>query len=211
MFPEGVHGRREAIQHRLQNAGLKRKIGKNQTTHICAILTGSPEQMAKIVEEGKLDEWCQENLKSLYKMFGRENVVSCVLHMDEKTPHLHATIIPIVNTPRKRREREGKAKFNVNSDGPRLSCDEVMSRANLAKDQDIYGEDMKPFGVAYQHGASRGRRIWRSFPFIWRICLCPFCSFPYIRDGSGKRVRSQCIRIVISLPISDPINRLRLG
>ena len=146
-FPEGVHGRREAIQYRLQNAGLKRKIGKNQTTHICAILTGSHDQMMKIVEEEKLDEWCQKNLKSLYKMFGRENVVSCVLHMDEKTPHLHATIIPIVNTPRKRREREGKAKYNVNSDGPRLSCDEVMSRANLAKYQDIYGEDMKPFGL----------------------------------------------------------------
>lgn len=146
-FPEGVHGRREAIQYRLQNAGLKRKIGRNQTTHICAILTGSHDQMMKLVEEGKLDEWCQENLKSLYKMFSRENVVSCVLHMDEKTPHLHATIIPIVNTPRKRREREGVAKYNVNNDGPRLSCDDVMSRANLAKYQDIYGEVMKPFGL----------------------------------------------------------------
>ena len=36
-----------------------------------------------------------------------ENLVSCVLHMDEKTPHLHATVTPIVTTERRRKEREG--------------------------------------------------------------------------------------------------------
>jgi|GEM_PF-5586211 len=146
-FPEGVHNRTEAIQYRLRTAGLKRKIGKNQTTHICAILSGTHEQMKKLVETGKLDQWVNANLRWLKKTFGEENVISCVLHMDEKTPHLHATIIPIVKTERKRREREGERKYKTKDNAPRLSCDEVMSRFRLHQYQTTYGQDMNPFGL----------------------------------------------------------------
>ena len=107
-FPDGVKDRNDAIKNRLANAGLKRKIGKNQTTHLCAILSGSHDQMMKIQQEGRLSEWINANIRWLEDTFGKENLVSCVLHMDEKTPHLHATIIPIVTTERKRREREGE-------------------------------------------------------------------------------------------------------
>ncbi len=41
-FPDGVKDRTEAIQHRLENAGLERKIGKNQVQVIRVVLTGSP-------------------------------------------------------------------------------------------------------------------------------------------------------------------------
>ncbi|WP_435522041.1 plasmid recombination protein [Coprobacter tertius] len=29
--------------------------------------------------------------------FGKENVVSTVLHLDEKTSHIHETVVPIVS------------------------------------------------------------------------------------------------------------------
>lgn len=146
-FPEGVHVRNEAIQYRLRTAGLKRKVGKNQTTHICAILTGTHDQMMKLAKAGQLDEWIDANLRWLKKTYGEENVVSCVLHMDEKTPHLHATIIPIVKTERKRREREGDCKYKAKGIVPRLCCDEVMSRFRLHQYQTTYGLDMKQFGL----------------------------------------------------------------
>lgn len=41
--------------------------------------------MERIASEGRLDEWCIDNLKYLIDTFGRENIVSIVLHMDEKT------------------------------------------------------------------------------------------------------------------------------
>lgn len=102
--------------------------------------------MMKLQEEGRLDDWIEANLKWLYDTFGKENVVSCVLHMDEKTPHLHVTIVPIVNTPRQRREREGEKKNKVKQDN-RLSADEVMSRAKLRSYQTTYAEAMNPFGL----------------------------------------------------------------
>ena len=60
--------------------------------------------MEQIEQTGRLDEWCQDNLEWLRKTYGAANVVSAVLHMDEETPHIHATIVPIVQTERKKQK-----------------------------------------------------------------------------------------------------------
>ena len=96
-FPENVQNRTQAIQHRLENAGLTRKIGKNQVRAIRIMLSGTHETMKQIESEGKLDLWCNDNLEWLKNTFGTKNIVSAVLHLDETTPHIHATITPIVS------------------------------------------------------------------------------------------------------------------
>ena len=145
-FPEGVPNRTEAVQHRIDTAGLRRKVGKNQTKAIRIILTGTHEQMTKIANDGRLNSWIDANLKWLRETFGEENLVSCVLHMDEKTPHLHATVVPIVTGERIRRKREGEKKYETKS-GPRLSADDVMRRTKLHEYQNSYAAAMKPFGL----------------------------------------------------------------
>lgn len=145
-FPDGVRNRTEAVQYRIDNAGLHRKVGKNQTKAIRIILTGSHEQMMKIEQSGKLDKWIDSNLKWLRDTFGEDNVVSCVLHMDEKTPHLHATVVPIVTGERKRKSREGEKKYRTQN-GPRLSADDIMGRARLSTYQNTYAEAMREFGL----------------------------------------------------------------
>ena len=145
-FPEGVSNRTEAVQHRIDTAGLRRKVGKNQTKAIRIILTGTHEQMMKIANDGRLDNWIDANLKWLRDTFGEDNLVSCVLHMDEKTPHLHATVVPIVIGERIRRKREGEKKYETKS-GPRLSADDVMRRTKLHEYQNSYAAAMKPFGL----------------------------------------------------------------
>ena len=145
-FPDGVRSRTEAVQYRIDNAGLHRKVGKNQTKAIRIILTGSHEQMMKIEQSGKLDKWTDANLKWLRDTFGEDNVVSCVLHMDEKTPHLHATVVPIVTGERKRKSREGEKKYRTQTE-PRLSADDVMGRGRLSTYQNTYAEAMREFGL----------------------------------------------------------------
>ena len=145
-FPDGVTNRTEAIQYRIDTAGLHRKVAKNQTKAIRIIMTGTHEQMMKITQEGKLDNWIDVNLKWLRETFDSENLVSCVLHMDEKTPHLHATVVPIVTTERLRKKREGEKKYETKS-GPRLSADDVMRRSKLHEYQNSYAAAMKPFGL----------------------------------------------------------------
>lgn len=145
-FPDGVTNRSQAINHRLKTAGLKRKVGKNQVAVVRVLLTGTHEQMMEIAQNGKLDQWISANLNWLNDTFGEENVVSCVLHMDEKTPHLHASVIPIVNGKRNRRVREGKQKYQT-QEGLRLSVSDVMARWRLKQYQDSYGAAMKSFGL----------------------------------------------------------------
>jgi hypothetical protein len=60
--------------------------------------------MEQIEQTNRLDEWCKDNIDWLRKTYGADNVVSAVLHMDEETLHIHATIVPIVQTERKKQK-----------------------------------------------------------------------------------------------------------
>lgn len=53
-FPDGVRNRTVAIQHRLNTAGLKRKIGKNQVQAIRIVLTGTHADMEQIEQSGSI-------------------------------------------------------------------------------------------------------------------------------------------------------------
>lgn len=160
-FPEEVRNRTEAIQHRLNTAGLTRKIGKNQVQAIRIVLTGTHADMEQIEKNGRLDEWCQDNVDWLRKTYGADNVVSAVLHMDEETPHLHATIVPIVIGERKKQKKEQtvKKRYRTKAPGPRLCADEVMSRANLIRYQDTYAVQMAAYGLQRGTKGSEAQHI----------------------------------------------------
>lgn len=162
-FPDGVENRTQSIQHRLDTAGLTRKIGNNQVRAIRVLLTGTHEDMERITNEGRLDEWCDDNLKYLADTFGRENIVSAVLHMDEQTPHLHATVIPIVTGERrkaKREQQDGKKKYRKkNPQAARLCADDVMTQKNLKRFQDTYAEAMGKYGLKRGVDGSEARHI----------------------------------------------------
>ena len=64
-FPDGIETRTQAIQHRIETAGIKRKISHNQVRALQIMLSGTPEDMQRIVAEGKLDQWCDDNVKWL--------------------------------------------------------------------------------------------------------------------------------------------------
>ena len=161
-FPDGVENRTQAIQHRLDNAGLTRKIGNNQVRAIRVLLTGTHEDMERITQEGRLDEWCEDNLKYLSGTFGRENIVSAVLHMDEQTPHIHATLIPIVKGERKRKKKEEQVKkrYRKKPTGTaRLCADDIMTRAKLKSYQDTYAQAMSGYGLQRGIDGSEAKHI----------------------------------------------------
>ncbi len=69
-FPEGVRNRTQAIAHRIETAGIKRKVGTNQVKAIRVLLTGSNKDMKQMEADGRLDGWCSDNLKWLRKHTG---------------------------------------------------------------------------------------------------------------------------------------------
>ena len=164
-FPEGVADRTEAINHRLEHAGLTRKIGTNQVRVIRVMQTGTQEDMKRIAQEGRLKAWCADNLEWLRRTFGAENVVSAVLHMDEATPHIHAAVVPIVTGERRKtREQQtdepNKRKYRTKSAArPRLCADDVMSRVKLKEYQDTYAQAMSKYGLQRGIEGSEARHV----------------------------------------------------
>ena len=149
-FPDGVSDRTEAISHRIRTAGIKRKITPDQVRAIRIVLSGTHEDMMKIQDEGRLDEWCYDNLQWLYHTFGKENTVSAVLHMDEHTPHIHATVVPIVTGERrkvKKKQTEGKRSYRKKNNAVRLCADDVLTREKLVTYHDSYAKAMEKYGL----------------------------------------------------------------
>ena len=150
-FPEGVRNRTQAIAHRIETAGIRRKVGTNQVKAIRVLLTGSNKDMKQMEADGQLDGWCNDSLQWLRETYGELNLVSAVLHMDEKTPHIHATIVPIVTGERrkaKKEEQNGKKKYRKKStQDVRLCADDVMARHKLKHYQDTYAQAMGKYGL----------------------------------------------------------------
>ena len=81
--------------------------------------------------------------------------------MDEHTPHIHATVVPIVTGERrkakKKQQAEGKRTYRKKTDAIRLCADDVLTREKLSAYHDSYAEAMAKYGlqrgiVARRHG-----------------------------------------------------------
>ena len=159
-YPDGIKDRSAAIRRRLEEAGLTRKIGNNQVRAIRINVSGTHEDMERIEREGRLDEWCADNMKYCADPFGKENIVAAHLHRDEETPHIHVTLVPIVKGERKRRKREEQAKKRYRkkpTDTVRLCADDIMTRLRLKSYQDTYAEAMAKYGLQRGIDGSKAR------------------------------------------------------
>ena len=161
-YPDRVKDRSAAIQRRLEEAGLTRKVGSNQVRAIRINVSATHEDMERIQREGRLNEWCADNLRYFADTFGKENIVAAHLHMDEKTPHMHVTLVPIVKGKRKRRKREEQAKKRYRkkpADSVRLCADDIMSRLKLKSYQDSYAAAMAKYGLQRGIDGSEARHV----------------------------------------------------
>lgn len=162
-YPNGVENRTQAIQHRIENAGITRKIRNDQVRALQVMLSGTSKDMLRIQSAGKLNEWCDDSIEWLQNTFGKENVVSAILHLDEKTPHIHATVVPIVQGERRKaksEENNGKKKYRKKAkETVRLCADDVMTRDNLKLFQDTYAIKMQKYELIRGKKGSLAKHI----------------------------------------------------
>ena len=150
-FPANVTNRTEAIAHRIATAGIYRKVADNQVKALRFILSGSHEDMLQLESDGRLEEWCHSTMPWLYTTFGKANVVAATLHADEETPHIHATVVPIVTGERRKAKQEaenGKRKYKTKKNKIRLCADDLLTPKKLEEYQTSYAEQMRPFGLS---------------------------------------------------------------
>lgn len=82
--------------------------------------------------------------------------------MDEQTPHIHATLVPIVKGERKRKKKEEQVKKRYRkkpTDTARLCADDIMTRAKLKSYQDTYAQAMSGYGLQRGIDGSEAKHI----------------------------------------------------
>ena len=166
-----IEKRLMAVKHQTDKDGneYERKIRKDQVCCIEIRLSASPEAMAEIIAEGRLMDWCRESVKWAQREHGKENIVSAVLHMDEETPHLHVSLVPVVRgeskkqaTTKKRLAKDKEKAATEGTEAPkkkrrykkkadastlRLCADDIMTKSGLKRRQTEYAEAMEQFGL----------------------------------------------------------------
>ena len=109
------------IKIRIEQAGCRTR--KDSTRFVDTLITASPEFFKKKSPK-EIQEFFQRAADFLIRRVGKENIVSAVVHMDEKTPHLHLCFVPLT------------------ADG-RLSAKEIIgNRKSLVKWQDEFWQHM---------------------------------------------------------------------
>lgn len=85
--------------------------------------------------------------------------------MDETTPHIHATVVPIVRGERRKavqqqEKNNGKRTYRKkNPNTARLCADDVMSRPKLKEYQTAYAERMAGYGLQRGIEGSEAKHI----------------------------------------------------
>lgn len=94
---------------------IKRKKGlePNRNTVANIILGGSRDQMHKlafgdqqidlakgadnrhVIRHPEIEKWAQDMYNYVARRFGEENIIAFVVHLDEKNPHVHCTLVPV--------------------------------------------------------------------------------------------------------------------
>lgn len=62
-------------------------------------------------DKARLDEWLRASMAFVEDLYGPENVVHAVLHLDEKTPHLHVCAVPVTKDGRLSQRDWGGKKY----------------------------------------------------------------------------------------------------
>lgn len=82
-------------------------------------------------------EFFERSYKFLEDKYGKENVISAYVHMDETTPHMHFAFIPVVYDKKKDREK--------------VSSKEVITRTDIRAFHTEYQAEMDKFAEAYNY------------------------------------------------------------
>jgi hypothetical protein len=118
------------------------KLAKNSPPAFEVVLTASPDAMKKVARTRNMTRWVEDNVDFLKREFG-DNLVSVDVHLDERTPHIHAIVCPVVKKFDKRCKKEVS----------RVTAKHYLGgKDKLQSLQDRYALAMKP------HGLDRGNK-----------------------------------------------------
>lgn len=146
------------VRRHLRASGISPdRLRKNGVIAYEAILSASPkffEQGDAAARAERLQAWTHAQVAWAMKRYGPHRAASMVLHVDEKTPHVHLVVLPLEVKPDGRR----------NDGAPRWSLvgRTISGPGRFNEVQDDYADAMAAFGL--ERGARGSRRKHEPVP-----------------------------------------------
>ena len=125
----------EAIQARIDDLLMVKAVRKD-AVHMCGLIISSDKSFFTRMGKEETRRFFEEAAAYLTDFVGKENVISAMVHMDEKTPHMHFLHVP------------------VTQDG-RLSANSIYTRASLKKLQTELPIYLQSRGFDIQRGVEQ--------------------------------------------------------
>lgn len=122
-----------AVNQRISQLNLKKAVRKDAVV-MAQVLVTSDNDFFKKLDSEQQAEFFKDSYEFLSQRYGKENIISAIVHLDEHTPHMHFNFVP------------------VTEDG-RLSAKTVLNRKSLIEQQDSFIEI-----VGKKYGLERGVR-----------------------------------------------------
>lgn len=128
-----VHSYAQEINIRIKNSGCRTR--KDSTRFVDTLITASHEFFLG-KEKSEITRFFKRSLEFIQKRILPDRIFSAVIHLDEKTPHLHLCFVPL-------------------TEDNRLSAKEILgNRAALSKWQDDFYDYMRVFYPELERGVS---------------------------------------------------------
>ena len=132
-------GYMDYINERISTLPLERKV-RNDAVLMCSFVIGSDSNFFIGLTPYERQQFFEEATEYFAERYGRENIISAVVHNDETTPHLHLNLIPIV--------------------GNKLSAKQLFTRASLRELQTDFHEKFgKRWGLERGKPGSQAKHI----------------------------------------------------
>lgn len=90
-------GYKRAVLERTEKAGCR--LRKDSVMMIETLITASPELFREMSREEMMD-FMKRAYTFVAERVGEDNIVSAVIHLDEKTPHMHLCFVPLTKDHR---------------------------------------------------------------------------------------------------------------
>ena len=125
----------QAIQNRIDDLLLVKAVRKD-AVHMCGLIVSSDSAFFESLSQEDTRRFFEESKAFLTEFVGEKNVVSAMVHLDEKTPHMHFLHVPV--TP------EG-----------RLSAKTIYTRESLKMLQTELPRHLQSLGFDLQRGVEQ--------------------------------------------------------
>ena len=135
------------INQRIKDLAPKRKI-KDDAVLMCSFFVGASPEFFVGKDKDDIGAFFFECTEFFAERYGRENIISAVVHLDETTPHMHLNLMPVL-------------------DG-RLCAKQLFDRKELRSIQtDLHNDVGKHWGLERGKERSEERRVGKECRSRW--------------------------------------------